>query len=513
MLQAAEIVMENFNEEQISFSLAPRLNAIGRLGDANPMVDFLLSDNSVDIAVMVNQLEGMNARRKILCDQVFNGALALIEKDRSLLDQPVLVLDHPEWPAGVVGIVASRLIEMFHRPVILLVSSPGQPLKGSARSIEGIDITAILTQNQKYLLSFGGHPMAAGLSLSADNYLAFKRSLNRTVALQSTTSPLTTDLMIDSWLVPSSFSLNLLKSIDSLSPFGPGNPPLLFASDSMLLIDSTPVGKMKEHLQLQVEDRIGNQTQLIWWHGNGLPLPDGRFDLAYTAHSSNYRGEIKIQFEWVDFRQTVESISIKSRSNKKEIIHFDHRQAIQPVKELEVFQGKPDLIVWSEGTSSLPVSGYDRLNLQPASTLVIWSMPPNIETLRAVVKAVNPDVIHWFITSPLEQELGFYLKSLSKKIKADLQDGQTEIDLRQIAAQLAVSTGIAKLGIEWLACEGNITLVSITDDHAKIAVGGSVDDFRKQSLRQALLQAFNELHSFKSYLKRVEINTLGQQLG
>jgi len=113
MLKAAEINPDQFNEESISYSLAPRMNAMGRLADANPMVDFLLSENATVLSVTVNQLEGLNARRKLLCDQVFQGAMDQIERSPDLLDHPVLMLSHPEWPAGVVGIVASRLVSIY----------------------------------------------------------------------------------------------------------------------------------------------------------------------------------------------------------------------------------------------------------------------------------------------------------------------------------------------------------------------------------------------------------------
>jgi single-stranded-DNA-specific exonuclease len=208
MLRAAEIEQARFSEEHVSFALAPRLNAVGRLADANPMVNFLLSNDLEEISVMVSKIEDMNARRKILCDQVFNGALASLQRDRSLLEQPVLILDHPDWPAGVVGIVASRLVELFHRPVILLVSPPGNPMRGSARSVAGIDITAALVQNQKLLHSFGGHPMAAGMSLSPDNYAAFKRGMSRSVAQQASLCQTSNDLMIDSWVLLHHFHLS-----------------------------------------------------------------------------------------------------------------------------------------------------------------------------------------------------------------------------------------------------------------------------------------------------------------
>ncbi len=218
MLEAAGVAYASMGEEHISFNLAPRLNAVGRLGDANPMVNFLLSSDPVEIAVTINQVEGLNLRRKTLCDQVFQGAMAMLEKDRALLDQPILILHHPEWPAGIVGIVASRLVEMFHRPVILLVTPPGEPARGSARSVEGIDITAAITQNQQHLISFGGHPMAAGLSLDSGNLEVFKREMNKTVMNMASGQVTKPDLIIDAWKSPSTITLDFAQSLESACP-------------------------------------------------------------------------------------------------------------------------------------------------------------------------------------------------------------------------------------------------------------------------------------------------------
>jgi single-stranded-DNA-specific exonuclease len=162
MLELAEIAPQNLAEEHISFVLGPRLNALGRLADANRAIELLTTQDMGRARILALELEGLNAERKLLTDQVFQAAQAQIEADRSLLDEAALVLAHPAWPGGVVGIVASRLVEYYHRPVVLLSAPPGQLARGSARSVEGINITAAIAANQRLLNGFGGHPMAAG---------------------------------------------------------------------------------------------------------------------------------------------------------------------------------------------------------------------------------------------------------------------------------------------------------------------------------------------------------------
>ncbi|TLM98468.1 single-stranded-DNA-specific exonuclease RecJ, partial [bacterium] len=168
MAEMLDLPLDRLNEEHIGFYIAPRMNAVGRLDDANPMVNLLLSNDATEVNITLNQMEALNASRRVLVSQVFEGCMAQLESNPALLEQPLIILSHPEWPAGVIGIAAGRLAELTHRPVILLSGDVNGILRGSARSVAGIDITAALTLNKDLLLTFGGHPMAAGLSLNGD---------------------------------------------------------------------------------------------------------------------------------------------------------------------------------------------------------------------------------------------------------------------------------------------------------------------------------------------------------
>src|SRR5262249_40025861 len=137
MIELAEIDPARISEEHIGFALAPRLNALGRLEDANLAVELLTTRDLERARILAQRLEGLNAQRKLLTEQVYNAAQAQIEHNPSLLDANVLVLAHPQWHGGVVGIVANRLAEQYQRPVILLVSPAGELAHGSARSVEG----------------------------------------------------------------------------------------------------------------------------------------------------------------------------------------------------------------------------------------------------------------------------------------------------------------------------------------------------------------------------------------
>ncbi len=275
MLELAEVNPAWLNEEHIGFELAPRLNALGRLGDANQAVEFLTTDDPQRARVLATMLEGMNAERKRLTDQIFQGALAQIERDPSLLEHAALVLAHPAWPAGVIGIVASRLAERFHRPVVLLAAPPGQLARGSARSVEGCNISAAIAAQSALLASFGGHPMAAGLAIDSERIQEFRRKLSRSVAAQLGETAVEPALTIDGHLPLASLSLDLVADLERLTPFGPGNPRLTLVSPNHSLAGERTIGRYGEHRLLTVEDDTAGRClrDVSTWPTAPAPAP------------------------------------------------------------------------------------------------------------------------------------------------------------------------------------------------------------------------------------------------
>ena len=512
MLESAEVNPQNLTEEQISFIIAPRLNAVGRLADANPMVEFLLSHDLGEIAVRVNQVEGLNSKRKLLCDQVFGGAQSLLDQNPAVLDHAALVLHHPDWPAGVVGIVASRLVELYHRPVILLTGQPGEPLRGSARSVEGVDITAAIRSIEHLLLGFGGHPMAAGLSLTAENLPALIRGLDTKVSTELATREKVGTLHIDQTISPSEISLDLARSLDLLAPYGPGNPPLVFCAVGMQVIKSRAVGKLSEHLLVDVEDTMGNPNRFIWWNGSGLPLPEGRFDLAYTPRASNYRGEDQVSLEWVDYRLRNAEFEDRGEETKPSLVNIDLRQSASPLEEIRSIADSQDVLVWAEGSSMPGFPCSNRFALRPCSDLVIWSVPPNMELLTAILEHTKPEKVYWCLVSPPEHQLRTFLPRLSTLVKTTLTPGRAELDLPILASLVAAVESTVEIAIRWLAARGDITLHQKSRGRVAAELGGSADPSQQKALEAALLSVFTELQAFTQYLRQSDLDDLTANL-
>ena len=200
MLRTADVPLDSVDEQTVSFILAPRMNARGRLGDANPMVEFLLTDDLTLARRTAAELEGLNNQRKMLVNQVYQAAISQIEKDPVFEEKSIIILTNPTWPAGILGIVANHLCDTYDKPAILLTKDRHGMLKGSARSISGIDITQQLQVHSHLLVSFGGHAMAAGMALHQQQFDSFVQQLNRSIASIVGVGEIEATLPIDAYL-------------------------------------------------------------------------------------------------------------------------------------------------------------------------------------------------------------------------------------------------------------------------------------------------------------------------
>ncbi len=235
--------LETLNEETIGFTFAPRLNALGRLSDANPAVELLLTRDSARARVLATQIEGLNAQRRLLTSQVYQAAEVQLRENPDLLTEPAIVLAHRGWPGGVVGIVANKLVDRYHKPAILLNESEDGMLRGSARSIEGLHITEAIASQKELLRGFGGHPMAAGMALEADKLTDFRRGLGQAIEKQlGEVVREEPTLQIDAWLGLNELNLELARSLEMLAPFGAGNPSLVLASRDVRMKSVSTIG-------------------------------------------------------------------------------------------------------------------------------------------------------------------------------------------------------------------------------------------------------------------------------
>ncbi len=494
MLEAAEVPLGAINEQVISFTLAPRLNSLGRLADANPVVDFLTGEDEALARIFVARLEALNARRQLLTSQTLQGALAQIERDPELLEDPILVLSHPAWPAGVIGIVASRLVELYGKPVILLSAPPDEPARGSARSVGGFDITAALRWVQEntsthslkdtagqnigdapgsrgIFLGYGGHSMAAGMSLPPERIPELRQRLRQAAALQELPQP---SLPVDAILDFSELSFELAAQLEKLAPFGAGNPPLVLASRNLQVTQSTRIGRGQEHLKLILKDPYGLEKEVLWWQSAdlaaGLDLAAQPIDLAYELRSASFQGKPQLQLTWKDFRPALQAETGVAQVHTRV---FDHRGELRPIPVLAaILEEHPTALIWAEAEAvaalrkRFPQANLvDRFNLGPASSLVIWTCPHSRAELSQALTRVQPETLYLFNIPPEAEKLTPFLQRLAGLVKYALRTRQGQVELGHLAAATGQSLLAVRLGLDWMAAAGYI---AIQDDQGEM---------------------------------------------
>ncbi len=520
LMEIADVDQANLTEEHIGFLLGPRLNALGRLDDANVSVEFLTTTDPARARVIATQLDGLNTERKLLTDQVYQGALALIERQPELLEESALVLANPTWPGGVIGIVASRLVERFHRPVVMITAPPGQIARGSARSIEGVNITAAIAAHQDQLAGFGGHPMAAGLSFAAgpdisDRIALFRKSISKTVRGIAGDLKAETSLAIDGTLSLSDLSLDLVRDLERLAPFGPGNPPLTLASRELILIGHTKIGRNDEHLALTVEDKAGSTRKVIWWGGGStLPssdLPQGRFDLAYSVRASNFRGQTEVQVEWIDARPLEETLPGTAPSIQVDI--RDYRLAPQPIASIKSVLEQGEALVWAEANAvdklaAVGIHACTRREIKPARALVIWTAPPGGKELRFVLEKAAPQAVYLVGILPEAVTIDAFIKRLAGLVKYTLSANEGRASLAALAGACAQREVTLQKGLEWLEARGHITLLSQAEGEVALVKGGQVRQAVLDNLAVTIKALLEESAAYRAFFAGASVDSL-----
>ena len=237
LIEMSRLQPGQLSSGQIVFTVAPRINAVGRLGDAERAVNLLIATNKKEAIKLAEVLESENYERRKIDVDTFESAKEIVDSTIDLDEELAIVLHNEHWHPGVIGIVASRLVEKYYRPSVLLTTIDGVA-KGSARSINGFNIYEALEKCNDLLLHFGGHQAAAGLALELDKIDDFKLRLNEVLKTSITDNVLSEEISIDSIIRFSEITPKFLRVLDQFAPFGPGNLRPVFLSEGVQIANS-----------------------------------------------------------------------------------------------------------------------------------------------------------------------------------------------------------------------------------------------------------------------------------
>jgi single-stranded-DNA-specific exonuclease len=284
--EVAGISHQPANSEDVSFRLVPRLNAAGRMAHASLALQLLTTDNIATARQLAQSLDEFNYRRREIERSILEGILEDCQQQPDLLKNQTLVKWRPGWHLGVLGIVASRIVETYYRPVILITVA-GELGKGSARSIPGLDLYKALESCRHCLEDFGGHSMAAGLTIKAENLIEFQRSFEKAVKRMAQSYDRTPRLTVDTQIHFDDISEELIDEIETLSPFGTENPEPVFMAQNIKVVSSKIVGENHRRMML-VQDV---QT-------SGKPVPAICFNAQDNLLKKTIFSRIAFRLRW-----------------------------------------------------------------------------------------------------------------------------------------------------------------------------------------------------------------------
>lgn len=454
LLNIGGIELSDIDTTPVMYELAPALNAVGRLAHAELAVRLLLTEDKRQAEEWAVEILGLNEERRYQTNLAMSMAMERLEAMPRPLP-PAIVLANRQWHPGVVGIVAGRLAEMYHRPAVIISIGPDGMARGSARSVPGIDIHQAILQQKDLLIAEGGHPMAAGFSLREIDLDEFTHRFIQTVRHMTTQQVLEHTLLIDAWVRWDELSLALYDDLARLAPFGEGNPSPILAARSLTLASIETVGERREHYRLRLTDEAGISHEVVWFNGDRDLLPQGPLDLAFTLRQNLYGGTRRMQIELVAVRRTPAApITVAVPEHTVEVL--DLRASPEAVNVLQHWAERAaageSIALWGEGRSAGAYPFLQRRDqLPPAETLVIWSVPPGPDEFSAALEKTMARRLVLLYGDCPPADLRSLLLDLMGLVKHTLRTKRGEASLTTLAGVIAQRPEAVLLGLELLS--------------------------------------------------------------
>jgi single-stranded-DNA-specific exonuclease len=435
LLKLANIDAKFIDSDSVGFQIGPRLNAAGRLDTAELSVELLTAMSDESAAPIAARIERLNNDRRALQKSIEADVFAQLERDPALTRHVVIVLQSAAWHPSVIGVVANAVVERFRKPAILIAGKAGEIGRGSARSVDDVDIHAAILSQRHLIENGGGHPMAAGFGIRSENVEAFRVGVSAEVSRQiaeSVERSAVTDMQtLSSFAVAwRDANLALADQIERLAPFGAGNPrPLLF-SENMRIARTEPLGKDGKHQSIYLQDEQGNIGRATWWRSTGrVNILDQPARVWFTLRRNVYQGIARAQIEIVRIEQgeTDKTVDDTSKVSSKFRI-VDLRGTLDRVAVRDKIKR-----VYGE------------------KVLIITSAPPGPNALRTLIERASPQTVVLLSSIDTDDNVDSFIKQLLGMIKMSRERGDTLDDasvIERMATKVNQREETIKAGID-----------------------------------------------------------------
>jgi len=420
----------------IAFGIVPKINAVGRLGDASPMVDFLLEEDEEKLSAYADELNENNKKRQEMCEETFLQAEKKIKEEIDLEKSKAIILAEKDWHPGIIGIVASKLVEKYYRPAFLVsINEEKQEARGSARSVGCLNLFETLSEFADLFIQFGGHALAAGFSfdLNKVTFQQFREKLDASINKNLNTESLKPELKIDVEIQPQDLTESFIKEIERLEPFGESNPNPVFSMSNLTLTQKKTMGAKKNHLKLFLADEQGSILEAVWWKKESIHIEEGeKVNIAFTPAINNYMDKTTIQLIIKDLKPASDKeLEYDEEEIEEEFFESEIEEIAEIIAEIEE-ESESDVIARSE-TTKQSKTHHD------VDCFASLAMTKNVESVKWVDQRNSTGLKRDFIN---------YMKSLKNNIAifAETERSLNIFEQDSILKELTASrTGIKKV--------------------------------------------------------------------
>ena len=512
MLDIAGVGTENgLTAEQIAFSIAPRINASGRIDTVENAVKVMISENKQEIELAIMALENFNKMRQEMCSQIFEEADEMYKASKSR--DNAIILYSKDWHIGVIGIVASKFVEKYYKPTFIMnYSEETKSFRCSARGVNELNLYDVISNISELLDGFGGHKLAAGLYFSEEkaSFDTVKKALNTTIDEMLNGQKLVPSIDVDMELSLDDIDISLVEEISKLEPYGASNPSPTFVINDLTLKQKQLMGSNKDHLKLIVEGKNGN-IDCVWWSRGDVPLVAGdKFDIAFAPQLNEFRGTTSIQLVIKDIHSEVMAEDIVPEQKI-----YDHRSKTNILPQVNDYikNSKLTISVFAEDKTiqerlkpfpSVYNSIITRNSAQKSDVLMFFDYPADDDLMQYILQTVSPDAIHYMNYTQPKRDNENLLKTFSGMIRYTCNTLNGDFNLSRAASALGITNAAVETLLEVFEDTGMIKIEERNEDSFRIKFLSSIELSKAlhTSKYTELIELFNTIDKYKNqYMK------------
>ena len=495
--------------EDVAFILAPRINAAGRLSTPYDSIKLLIEDSTFLINESVEKLEQLNRIRQGMCDKVFSEAVSLLKAPRN-----AIVLYNPEWHMGIIGIVASKLVERFNLPVFLITSDENNIFRCSARGTEACNISKVLDSMKDCFLGFGGHMLAGGFSADSSviDIKVLTKRIFEAVCSYSENDKINPSYDIDIELDAEDITKDLVSDIEKMQPFGANNRRPIFLFTNSKVVSQKTIGKEQNHLAFSVL-KDDKEFSCIYWKRKVLGFNQGELmDFAFKIETNTFNNEEQIQLitEYI-----INDRLSDSRMSSLKI--FDHRQKTGIIDKINSYikDKEGDVRVYASTIQTKRI-----LEKYPAiknvfveepypvvKSLMLFDIPPSSDELKSLIVQTRPECLH-LMNAQFSRNPDDYILLLCGMLKFASNKKAENVSIATLARNMGLDEQTVQILLEILERIGSINIIDI--DKFEYIKPPTIEAVHADSMFEIFSEELKRINIFKDYIKSVDINTLNE---